>query len=60
MPFETAAATWLPYNLFDQIIGAAATSKAKDVSALATELKKTMDLWLTSARNLTRDIHARP
>ncbi|KAG8956665.1 hypothetical protein FRC04_000143 [Tulasnella sp. 424] len=60
MPFETAAATWLPYNLFDQIIGAAATSKARDVSALATELKKTMDLWLTSARNLTRDIHARP
>ncbi|KIO30211.1 hypothetical protein M407DRAFT_20680 [Tulasnella calospora MUT 4182] len=60
MPFDTAAATWLPYNLFDQILGAAATSKANDVSALATELKKTIDLWLTSARNLSRDIRTRP
>ncbi|KAG8911756.1 hypothetical protein FRC01_005538, partial [Tulasnella sp. 417] len=60
MPFDTAAATWLPYNLFDQILGAAATSKAKDVSALATELKKTIDLWLTSARSLSRDIRTRP
>ncbi|KAG8969377.1 hypothetical protein FRB90_010750, partial [Tulasnella sp. 427] len=55
MPFETVAATWLPYNLFDEILRVAASNKARDVPALATELKKNLDLWLVSARNLTRE-----
>lgn len=58
-PFKTAAAAWLPYIVFDQLLLIAKQSKAPAIDGLCAELKKGLDAWMVRARKLGEEIKSR-
>ncbi len=55
-PFRTSSATWLPYNVFDQLLEVCADAKEQRIRDLGKELKQEIGTWLTMAKKFTTEI----
>ncbi|KAG8865283.1 hypothetical protein FRB96_000173 [Tulasnella sp. 330] len=58
-PFKTAAAAWLPYAVFDQVLVIAKQNRTPMIDGLCVELQKELDTWMVRARKLGEEIKSR-
>ncbi|KAG9016926.1 hypothetical protein FRB93_009456 [Tulasnella sp. JGI-2019a] len=57
-PFKTAAAAWLPYTVFDQLLAITKNNTTSAIVGQRDELRKELDAWMIRARKLGETIRS--